>query len=106
MNEIVQRHRLFRFQLAMIILGVVCFYFAYHLAYGQRGVSALLLAQSQVIEAQAELVELQGQRDDLHARVSRLRPGQVDPDFVEEQAMRVLGYDRFGSKGLIIRSEL
>ncbi len=54
--------------------------------WGERGVLALEDAQAQLGVRQEQLAQLRGQRERLQHRISLMKPGQVDPDLVEELA--------------------
>jgi cell division protein FtsB len=71
-------------------IPLVCFalavYFAYHLVEGDRGVLAWTRLMQQIREAQAESGRVHAERLQLEHRVSLLRPDNLDPDMLDEQA--------------------
>lgn len=90
----------------MLFLGLVCFYSAYHLVYGNRGLVEWYSVTQKIEETEARLAAMQAEEDQLVARIQRLRPGGIDQDFLDEQMVRVLGYRLNGPKQLIVQSEL
>lgn len=68
-----------------LMMAMVFLYFVFMTLQGDRGVMALLRAQSDLRVAETELSETQSQRQLLEAKVRRLRPSSIDPDLLDEQ---------------------
>ncbi|SNB61128.1 Cell division protein FtsB [Arboricoccus pini] len=66
-------------------------YFAYHGIHGERGALAWVDKSRELEANKTELAELNGQIDDLQAKVTALQPDRADPDLLEEK-LRELGY--------------
>jgi cell division protein FtsB len=69
-------------------------YFVYHSIEGDRGLTAYLRLGEQLIEARAQLDEIQAERKALERRVKLLRADNLDPDMLDERAREVLNYTR------------
>ena len=68
------------------ICGAVSAYFGYYAVWGSRGALALEDTQAKLGVQQEQLAQVHDQRVRLEHRIDLLRPGQVDPDLVEERA--------------------
>ena len=66
------------------ICGAVSAYFGYYAIWGARGALALEDAQAELGIRQEQLDQIHDQRTRLEHRIALMRPGQVDPDMVEE----------------------
>ena len=67
-------------------------YFAYHAFAGDQGLGHWSDMQANLSDRQAELAEIRAANEQLRADISRLTPGMVDPDLVEELAREDLGF--------------
>ncbi len=72
--------------------ALLAVYFSYHLVQGERGLIAYLQLKAQVAASQAQLDVLQAEKSKLAHRVRLLRPDSLDPDLLDEQARRMLGF--------------
>ncbi len=61
-------------------------YFGFHAMSGELGLVGRAMIESRVSELEAELEVLSGERQELVARVSLLRPESLDPDMLDERA--------------------
>ena len=61
-------------------------YFGFHAMSGELGLVGRAMIESRVSELEAELELLSGERQELVARVSLLRPESLDPDMLDERA--------------------
>lgn len=68
-----------------LMMAMVFLYFVFMTLQGDRGVMALLRAQSDLRAAETVLQETQAERQALEAKVQRLRPASIDPDLLDEQ---------------------
>jgi cell division protein FtsB len=75
-----------------VIVASILAYFAYHAVEGNHGLFARshLLQEISVVEKKAALIH--DQRLRLERRVALLRPDNLDPDLLSEEARRSLGY--------------
>ena len=78
--------RVFAAMVLPAVCGAVTAYFGYYAVWGERGVLALENAQAELGVRQEQLAQLRGERIRLQHRISLMKPGQVDPDLVEELA--------------------
>ena len=78
--------------LGTIIGTLLIGYFSYHLVQGGHGLIALLQLKSTVAQAEQIASALTVRRETLEHRVNLLRPDSLDPDLLEEQARKLLGY--------------
>jgi len=68
------------------ICGAVSAYFGYYAVWGSRGTLALQNTQAELGLRQEELAQLHDEHGRLQHRIDLMKPGQVDPDLVEERA--------------------
>jgi cell division protein FtsB len=78
-----------RHWLAVFSYGLAI-YFGYHALSGSRGLLAWQELGRELHATQQELDSLRAERLDLERKVSRLRPGSLDPDLIDELARRNL----------------
>jgi len=78
--------RVFAAMLLPAVSGAVAAYFGYYAIWGARGAMALADTQAQLGVQQEELAQVRGRRLRLEHRIALMKPGQVDPDLVEELA--------------------
>ncbi|HEX9461877.1 MAG TPA: septum formation initiator family protein [Alphaproteobacteria bacterium] len=69
-------------------------YFVYHSIEGDRGLTAYVRLSERLVEAQAQLDEIQAERKALERRVKLLRADNLDPDMLDERARVILNYSR------------
>jgi cell division protein FtsB len=72
--------RVFEAMVVPAITGAVAAYFGYYAIWGDRGAIALEDAKARLGVRQEELSQVRERR----MRIQLMRPGQVDPDLVEE----------------------
>ncbi len=63
----------------------------------------MVAMNSNVERLERDLNTLVSKREALEFKVSKLRQGSIDPDVLEEQARKILGYRAEGEWDLIIR---
>lgn len=78
--------------LATFISFGLCFYFAYHLAHGDRGYFAWKGLQQKLTSAETQYDQKLAERQALENRVKLLRPDSLDLDMLDERARLVLGF--------------
>ena len=78
--------RVFAAMVLPAICGAVSAYFGYYAVWGSRGALALQDTQAELGLRQEELAQLHNEHAGLQHRIDLLKPGQVDPDMVEEHA--------------------
>jgi len=71
--------------LPALSIAVVSYFGAYAI-WGERGLLQLEDVQAHLGLQQAQLAEVQGERDRLAHRIQLMEPGHADPDMVEELA--------------------
>ena len=67
-------------------------YLGYHLVQGEYGLLAWKQLESDLAHLEVQAAELHEQRADLENQVVLMRSDGLDPDMLDEQARRVLGY--------------
>jgi cell division protein FtsB len=79
-------------------VGFVCivFYLGFHTFHGERGLYALMREQKELHLLKKDLTETTQKREQLEARVTRLRDGSIDLDLLDEQMRRMLGVSKPG----------
>lgn len=70
----------------------LCVYFLYHAFQGHRSYPKLQSLHASVEQSSATYEALKIERVALEKKVKMLRPGSINPDFLEERARLVLGY--------------
>ena len=78
--------RVFAAMVLPAICGAVSAYFGYYAIWGERGALALGDTQAELGLKQEELAQLHDEHARLQHRIDLMKPGQVDPDLVEERA--------------------
>lgn len=74
-------------------LGILlCGYFLYHSFQGNRSYLKLVSLESQIEAVSAEFDATKSERIALERKVTMLRPGSINADFLEERARLILGY--------------
>lgn len=86
-----QHKSISQFLAAFISFGLF-FYFAYHLAHGDRGYFAWKGLQQKLTEAETQYDKKLAERQALENRVKLLRPDSLDLDMLDERARTVLGF--------------
>ncbi len=69
-------------------------YFAYHALEGANGLWALRELDAEAERLSHEAAVLHAERERLESRVALLRPDNLDPDLLDEEARRTLGFVR------------
>ncbi len=89
-----------RRRMRMIIAPILCLaalgYFVYHTINGDRGILAWWHLRQEISKAQATLDETADIRSALERRAALMRPDNLDPDMLEEQARGLLNMSRDG----------
>jgi cell division protein FtsB len=100
-----RQHKSISQYLATFISFGLFFYFAYHLAHGDRGYFAWKGLQYKLAAAERQYDEKLAERQALENRVKLLRPGSLDPDMLDERARAVLGFVKPGERVIIGAAE-
>lgn len=77
----------------LIMLGL-CLYFSFYLVFGPRGYLNLQRIEETLGVKSMAHAELKKQREALEKDVRLMRPNSLDPDMADEQARRILGYNK------------
>ncbi len=75
-----------------IFWGCLVSYFAFHAVQGDRGVVAWLQMRQQLAALDHQLDDARAERQRLEKQVALMRAESLDPDMLDEQVRRVLGY--------------
>lgn len=94
MRRLIEQRYAIRRNLPVIVGLILAFYFSYHIGFGERSYWRLRTLETSVEHLSVDYGQLNSERLALEGRVSRLRPGSLDPDMLEERARYVLGYVR------------
>ncbi|MGB0921849.1 MAG: FtsB family cell division protein [Alphaproteobacteria bacterium] len=78
-------------------------YFGYHAVNGGYGILSWMETSDRLAVLEAEKASAEAERDLLQAKVARLRPESIDPDLLDQEVRRNLGY--IGERELIINSQ-
>ncbi len=78
--------RVFAAMVLPAVCGAVTAYFGYYAIWGARGAMALEDTQAELGVRQEQLSAVRDRRLRLEHRIALIKPGQVDPDLVEELA--------------------
>lgn len=94
MKRLIEQRYVVRQNFLTIIGLCLCVYFSYHIGMGERSAFRLMSLERSIDKTNAEFEATRAKRNLLEARVTKLRPGSIDPDLLEERARTVLGYAR------------
>ena len=82
-----QRKQSFLRRLITPVIAIAALgYFGFHAMSGELGMVGRAMIERQVSELEAELEQLEAERQELVGRVSLLRPESLDPDMLDERA--------------------
>ena len=82
-----------RFRLFPFLCVLVIAYFSYHSIWGNRGFFRLIEIRQQIQEAKELANETAQEKKNLQYKTAALKnPAAIDPDILEEEALRVLGH--------------
>ena len=73
-------------------LSLLVLYFAYHAFAGESGLGRWSDMQVEISKKETILSELEKEISHLKRDISRLTPGSIDPDFMEELAREKLAF--------------
>jgi len=71
-------------------------YFLYHAVQGEHGLLALKALDARADQLAPRAAALRAERRALEARVALMQPDNIDPDLLDEEVRRRLGYVRPG----------
>jgi len=100
------KHRFMKFRhdiikgLPLVLMGFFLAWCGYYLVFGTGSVFSLRTMKIQEQQLTAHLDEVRAKREDVEAKVMRMRPDTLDWDMVEEQAILSLGEVRKDTKAL------
>lgn len=94
MKRLIEQRYVVRHNFLTIIGMCLCVYFAWHIVAGERSVFRLISVERSISTVTAQYDKERIRREELEAKVIKLRPGSIDPDLLEERARTVLGYAR------------
>ena len=77
---------------AAAAMSALTAYFAYHAFAGEQGLGHWSNMQQRLDDKHTELAAIIAANDQLRADITRLAPGTVDPDLIEELARDDLGF--------------
>ena len=83
---------IYRIFLLSLLLGSLLIYFTYHTFFGKRGYIAKNILESEIVQIHNDLEIARDTRVEIEHNVKLLRPNSLDPDMLEEQAKKILGY--------------
>ena len=75
-----------------------------HVVAGERSMFRLMSLERSITKISTQYDREHARREQLEARVLKLRPGSIDPDLLEERARAVLGYARPDERIVILRN--
>ena len=70
----------------------IAFYFAFHAFQGENSLSALKSLTKQQAELETEAQYIASEREILEMRIALLDTNNIDPDMLEEQVRKKLGF--------------
>ena len=81
-----------KFSLFPFLCILVISYFSYHAIWGNRGLFRLIEIRDQIVQAEQMLEDSEEEKKKLQYKTNALKnSGSIDPDILEEEALRVLG---------------
>jgi len=94
MKRLIEQRYVVRHNFLTIIGMCLCVYFAWHIVAGERSVFRLVATSHAIERVTIQYDKAHVRREQLEAKVVKLRPGSIDADLLEERARIVLGYAR------------
>lgn len=94
MKRLIEQRYVVRQNILTIIGLGLCVYFTWHIVAGERSSFRLMSLERQIERTTVAYEQEHLKREQLEAKVVKLRPGSIDPDLLEERARAVLGYAR------------
>jgi cell division protein FtsB len=94
MKRLIEQRYVVRQNILTIIGLCLCVYFTYHVVMGERSKFRYGSLENAITRTTSEYEHTRAKREQLEARVIKLRPGSIDPDLLEERARIVLGFAR------------
>jgi cell division protein FtsB len=79
-------------RLSTLMFTLLLAYFVVHVFTGQQGLLSWMDMNHRSAGLEKEAADLEARRQQLEARLARLKPGTVDSDYIEEIAWRDLGF--------------
>lgn len=89
--SIQQKRNLNQWGITLLVTFFI-FYFSYHIMSGENGLRTMFDLNGQLHVSKQELESVQIERMQLEHKVNRMYKHSLDPDLLDEQARRVLGY--------------
>ncbi|MDR1474959.1 MAG: septum formation initiator family protein [Holosporales bacterium] len=90
-------YRVFNHPVRKVVLPIlfsgVAVYFIYHAFYGKRGVFSWRQVNNKLTLLHGRLDALKQENSSLENKVSRLRSNSLDPDLLDEQIRKILGWN-------------
>ena len=81
-----------KFSLFPVLCILVIVYFSYHGIWGNRGLFRLIEIRQQIAETEQLALSTADTKEKLRYKTTALKnPKTIDPDILEEEALRVLG---------------
>ncbi len=77
-----------------LICSAIVLYYAFHSIYGAHGLITRSDFEKQISQREEQLARLVSQREEIEKRIELMKPGQVDPDILDERLRLLLGYGR------------
>lgn len=102
MKQLFEHRYLVRKNLMTLVCLGLCFYFSYHLAFGQRSYVRFMSLQNSISSLNQENDKLVEERKALETRVAMLRSSSLNKDMLEERVRIVLGYREKGEKDIFV----
>ncbi len=102
MKRLIEQRYVVRQNIMTIIGLCLCIYFAWHVVAGERSMFRLMSVERSITRTSVQYDQEHAKREQLEARVIKLRPGSIDPDLLEERARFVLGYARPDERVVIL----
>lgn len=93
MNQTLFRRLLTQGRLPLICSAIVLYY-AYHAIYGAHGLITRVEFEKRIAHKEEQLNQLVSQRQEIERRIELMKPGQVEPDILDERLRALLGYGR------------
>ncbi len=75
-----------------LICALLITYFGYHAVHGKYGLIAWSDVADELVRLDAEHADIVAERKALEAHATYLRQDKLDPDLLDEQARRALGF--------------
>lgn len=101
MKKLIAQRYTIRRNFTALICVCLSLYFLGNALFGERSSFRLMLLNNEISQTTEDVSKLHADRVALENKVTRLRPGSLDPDLLEERARVMLGFN-YGTEQVLL----